>query len=184
MLALGSRGDVQPLTALGLGLQRAGHTVRVAAATDYRELVTPYGLEFAPLVGSIRDFMDRQMVYAMLDEPENPLRFLTGMMDAVRPLVRRLVADVYAACRDADAVVVSTLGVYAGYDVAEALGIDLRQNGLDLCAPGPLRLAASPAANGRLGRSVRIGLTRAADRVLRFYERGNVYVSGPKRLCA
>jgi 3-methyladenine DNA glycosylase Mpg len=31
---------------------------------------------------------------------------------------------------------------------------------------------------------VRIGLTRAADRVLRFYERGNVYVSGPKRLCA
>jgi DNA-3-methyladenine glycosylase len=68
--------------------------------------------------------------------------------------------------------------------LAEALGIDLRQDGLDLCAPGPLRLATSSAGNGRLGRSVRIGLTRAADRVLRFYERGNVYVSGPKRLCA
>ena len=68
--------------------------------------------------------------------------------------------------------------------LAEALGIDLRLNGLDLCAPGPLRLATSAAANGRLGRSVRIGLTRAAHRVLRFYERGNAYVSGPKRLCA
>ena len=66
----------------------------------------------------------------------------------------------------------------------KALGIDLRLNGLDLCAPGPLRLATSAAANGRLGRSVRIGLTRAAHRVLRFYERGNAYVSGPKRLCA
>jgi DNA-3-methyladenine glycosylase len=68
--------------------------------------------------------------------------------------------------------------------LAQALGIDLRQNGLDLCAPGPLRLATSSAANGRLGRSVRIGLTRAADRVLRFYERGNGYVSGPKSFCA
>ena len=67
--------------------------------------------------------------------------------------------------------------------LAEALGIDLRQNGLDLCAPGPLRLATGPGVNGRLGRSTRIGLTRAADRVLRFYERGSVYVSGPKRLC-
>ena len=68
--------------------------------------------------------------------------------------------------------------------LAQALGIDLRQDGLDLCAPGPLRLATDSAANGRLGRSARIGLTRAADRVLRFYERGNVYVSGPKRMCA
>jgi DNA-3-methyladenine glycosylase len=68
--------------------------------------------------------------------------------------------------------------------LAQALGIDLRQNGLNLCATGPLRLATGSVANGRLGRSVRIGLTRAADRTLRFYERGNAYVSGPKRLCA
>jgi DNA-3-methyladenine glycosylase len=67
--------------------------------------------------------------------------------------------------------------------LAEALGIDLRQNGFDLCTSGPLRLATG-GVNGRLGRSVRIGLTRAADRVLRYYERGNPYVSGSKRLGA
>jgi DNA-3-methyladenine glycosylase len=67
--------------------------------------------------------------------------------------------------------------------LAQALGIDRRQDGLDLCAPGPLRLASGNAPNGRLGYSVRIGLTRAADQVLRFYERGNEFVSGPKRLC-
>jgi sterol 3beta-glucosyltransferase len=125
MLALGSRGDVQPFTALGLGLQQAGHSVRIAAATDYEEVVAPYGIEFAPLVGSIRDFMDTQMIYGMLDEPDNPLRFITGLTEAVRPLILRLVADVYAACKDADAVVVSTLGLYAGYDVAEKLGIPI-----------------------------------------------------------
>ena len=67
--------------------------------------------------------------------------------------------------------------------LAQALGIDLRQDGLDLCARGPLRLASGSGTNGRIGRSVRIGLTRAAHRVLRFYEKGSPYVSGPRALC-
>lgn len=125
LLALGSRGDVQPFVALGLGLRDAGIEVTVAAAEDYRELVEAWGLRFASLVGSIREFMDRQMIYAMLDEPENPLRFIGGMMEVVRPLIKRLVRDVYDACAGVDAVVVSTLGYYAGYDVAEALDVPM-----------------------------------------------------------
>ncbi len=66
--------------------------------------------------------------------------------------------------------------------LTEAMQIDFRQDGLDLCAAGPLWLAASRRRTGVIGRSVRIGLTRNADLTLRFYERGNPYVSGPKRL--
>lgn len=66
--------------------------------------------------------------------------------------------------------------------LAQALQIDLRQNGLDLCAAGPLWLAAGPQSAGPIGKSVRIGLTRNVDRKLRFYERGSKYVSGPKML--
>jgi DNA-3-methyladenine glycosylase len=66
--------------------------------------------------------------------------------------------------------------------LAQAMQIDFRQNGLDLCAAGPLWLAASRLKTGAIGKSVRIGLTRNADLQLRFYERGNLYVSGPKRL--
>jgi len=66
--------------------------------------------------------------------------------------------------------------------LTQAMQIDFRQDGLDLCAAGPLWLAASGRETGAIGKSVRIGLTRSVDRRLRFYERGSAYVSGPKRL--
>jgi len=66
--------------------------------------------------------------------------------------------------------------------LTKALHIDLRQDGLDLCAPGPLWLAANNQITGAIRKSVRIGITRDAHRLLRFYERGNPSVSGPKKL--
>jgi DNA-3-methyladenine glycosylase len=66
--------------------------------------------------------------------------------------------------------------------LAAALGIDRRFDGLDLCARGPLWLGVISQPAGPIGESVRIGLTREKDRVLRFYERGNPFVSGPRRL--
>lgn len=66
--------------------------------------------------------------------------------------------------------------------LAAALKIDRRHDGLDLCADGALWLGVSNLPGKAIGKSVRIGITRAAHRPLRFYERGNPFVSGPKRL--
>lgn len=66
--------------------------------------------------------------------------------------------------------------------LAAALRIDLRLDGADLCHPGPLWLGEDGWSGGDIGESVRIGITREAERVLRFYLRGNPFVSGPKRL--
>lgn len=63
-----------------------------------------------------------------------------------------------------------------------ALDIDLKLDGVDLCgANGALWLAKGETPD-QLGVSPRIGVTKAADAPLRFYERGNLHVSGPKRL--
>jgi DNA-3-methyladenine glycosylase len=66
--------------------------------------------------------------------------------------------------------------------LAAAFKIDRRHDGRDLCAPGELWLGETNHRTGPIGETVRIGITRAAERLLRFYERGNPFVSGPKRL--
>lgn len=66
--------------------------------------------------------------------------------------------------------------------LATALAIDRDLDGVDLCVDGPLWLAASPLPTGAIEKSVRIGISREAHHLRRFYERGSPYVSGTRRL--
>lgn len=66
--------------------------------------------------------------------------------------------------------------------LAAALRIDLSLDGHDLCQRGPLWLAHGDGETGDIGQSVRIGITREADRPLRFYLRGSSFVSGARSL--
>jgi len=66
--------------------------------------------------------------------------------------------------------------------LTRALRVNLRQDGLDLCAGGPLWLGKTARRSNAIGLTVRIGITRDADRLLRFYERSNAHVSGARKL--
>lgn len=66
--------------------------------------------------------------------------------------------------------------------LCKALGIDLRYNGADVLRGRQLWLGRASHEAGRIGKSKRIGITKAAGRRLRFYEVGNRYVSGPRAL--
>jgi DNA-3-methyladenine glycosylase len=66
--------------------------------------------------------------------------------------------------------------------LAAALRIDRRLDGLDLCRQGSLWLGRDEYQPGEIGQSTRIGITRDADRRLRFYLRGSPFVSGPRSL--
>lgn len=66
--------------------------------------------------------------------------------------------------------------------LADALHIDQRLDGEDLCADGPLWLGAALRKTAPIGTSRRIGITREVDRPLRFFEMGSPFVSGPRAL--
>ena len=64
--------------------------------------------------------------------------------------------------------------------LAAALDIDERLDGVDLCADGPLWLGTAVRDNGRISTAARIGITRDMRRLLRFFEAGSPFVSGPR----
>jgi DNA-3-methyladenine glycosylase len=70
--------------------------------------------------------------------------------------------------------------------VAQALAIDRTLDGLDLTRDKRLWLGVDAAGKStspaKIGVSTRIGLTKDAHRPLRFFLKGNVYVSGPAAL--
>jgi DNA-3-methyladenine glycosylase len=66
--------------------------------------------------------------------------------------------------------------------LAQAMDIDKRLDGLDLCNGGELWLGDEVRPTGAIGASIRIGITRDVHQLFRFYERGSPYVSGPGKM--
>jgi UDP:flavonoid glycosyltransferase YjiC (YdhE family) len=57
ILALGSRGDVQPYAALGKGLKSAGHQVRFVSFESFAALVAENELDFHPIHGDAQSLV-------------------------------------------------------------------------------------------------------------------------------
>jgi DNA-3-methyladenine glycosylase len=65
--------------------------------------------------------------------------------------------------------------------LAAALEIDQRLDGVDLCTNGPLWLGTAVRETAHISTTVRIGITREVGRLLRFFEAGSPFVSGPRK---
>ncbi|MCL7452933.1 MAG: glycosyltransferase [Anaerolineae bacterium] len=114
ILTYGTRGDVQPYIALGLALQRAGHTVRLAAPEVFRDLVTGYGLGFHPLPGDPGDLMQQAADRA----GSSPIRFPLVVLQHALPLALEMLDSVREACQGAEAIVHSLLLTVVGHEMA------------------------------------------------------------------
>jgi DNA-3-methyladenine glycosylase len=68
--------------------------------------------------------------------------------------------------------------------LTSALQVDLRHDGIDLFAGGPLWIGSDGTTIDAIGESTRIGLTKGADARLRFFVAGNACLSGSRRLNA
>ncbi len=119
MLALGSRGDVQPFVALAVALQERGYRVTVAAAADYGPLAGAYGVPFTPVGGYVAELMNMGLVNELLDGAHNPLYFARAFLGELAPLLTTILADCWQIAQQADLLLVSTLGLYLGLDLVE-----------------------------------------------------------------
>ena len=126
IFAAGSRGDIQPILALGLGLQRAGYTIRMAAPQNFAMFIQSQGLDYYPLRGDIQQIMAGETGRAFMQSGgANPVKSIKAMRTMLAPVVRQMVEDAFEACSDADALIcLAVLGLF-GQTIAQARGIPL-----------------------------------------------------------
>ena len=112
-IALGSRGDVQPYIALGVGLRRAGHAVTIATHDEFAALAAAHGLGHHAMGGDPRTLVGSETGHLMLQSGKNPLRFLRLFAEIVRPIFRTFAEESLAVIRQSDGIVLSNVGVFA-----------------------------------------------------------------------
>ena len=111
----GTLGDVQPYIALGIGLQVAGHHVRIFSHHVFESFVREHGLDFYPLPLDPREVALQEDLGALGRNPFAMVRFLREkFQDGLHTLFR--VTDEAAA--GADLLLNSALS-FAGYHIAE-----------------------------------------------------------------
>ena len=119
VLALGSRGDIQPMLALAVGLQKTGrHKVRFAAPDNFEPIAKEYNLDFHPLGVDTQKLLGTSGI----DPNRNTLLWFREVLRLIKPIVGRVAENTWLACQDAEFIVYSTVGVGA-YHVAEKLGV-------------------------------------------------------------
>jgi sterol 3beta-glucosyltransferase len=107
ILAMGTRGDVQPYIALGLGMQRAGFDVALGTTADFRSLVEDAGL---PCIAAQQDLR------SMLAECRNTRAVRWAFLRMLLQITPELAAG-------ADALIYSPAFLLSVPHVVEKLGI-------------------------------------------------------------
>ena len=113
ILTYGSRGDVQPLIPLALGLLTRGHSIKLAAPSRFQDLVEGYGIQFVSLAGEPAELSQR-----FNDAGNNFIKMIGGMMDHVTEIAADILHQTEAACEDADLIIHTFLHAVGGHTCA------------------------------------------------------------------
>jgi len=124
IITIGTRGDVQPYIALGQGLIKAGHTVRLATHKDFEDLVKSYGLEFWSIRGNAQLLAGNQEVRE-LSEKGNFVATLRRMQKSGEHAISGWMEDGYIASQEMDLLISGTVGLIAASSIAEKNQIPL-----------------------------------------------------------
>ena len=122
LIAFGTRGDVQPIVALGKGLCSAGHAVQVVAGHDFGDWVRAHGLGFAPLSVSIRDMMESEDGVAWV-EAGDKMAEMRQMKALFAKVGLQGCHDIEAAIQGSDLVIGGPTSDFAAASACEKLGI-------------------------------------------------------------
>ena len=112
---IGSRGDVQPLVALGQALTSVGEEVRLCVPPDFREWIEGLGMPVVPIGPELR-YTGKESASAPPITPEQRLQMIEGT-------VATQFQTISAAAQGCDVIVGATALQIAAPSIAEKMGI-------------------------------------------------------------
>jgi len=121
--AVGSRGDIVPLTGLGTALLDAGHDVSLATYGPFEELITGCGLGFRLVPGDPRLMLASEQGQQWQEGGaglQSGIRFVRMITEHMRDVNA---AILHAARQDIDVLLLAGLVWFGGYRIAEGLGM-------------------------------------------------------------
>jgi sterol 3beta-glucosyltransferase len=130
ILTGGSRGDVQPYVALGVGLQQAGHAVQIATHEPFRTFIRERGLDFFPVGGDYRQIYESETWPQLRARGGNRLRLIKQLRRMVEANSIGFIHDAWQACQDAQVILFSTSVFVAAMALAEKMQCPLYCAGL------------------------------------------------------
>lgn len=185
ILAIGSRGDVQPLIALGAGLRAAGLTVRCATHADFEPAVVAQGLEYFKLEGRAAEFFGGAAGNAFRERVRTPAEFRRFFDNYLGLFLERFLDDAWRASVDADVVLSWSR---CAPSLAERLRVPVFVVSLNPVLHLPTSAFANPfqgqaepdAAPARTRRSWRLALpaTRIGEAALNAWRRKSLGLAG------
>jgi rhamnosyltransferase subunit B len=114
LTTFGSSGDLNPFLAVGLGLRARGHQVTFAIQNNLQSQVVALGFPYAPLTGNAESaLMTRAETLVTRATPLASLRIL--MNEVILPALRPQIAELRAACADADVMISSAQQIAASF---------------------------------------------------------------------
>ena len=115
--SIGTRGDVQPIVALGVELQALGHRARLCVPPNFKEWAETYGLECVPIGPDLKKMTGGTVPGKPVLPTAEQLQQLADQM------VRGQVQVLAEAARDCDLIVAATALQIATRSIAEMQGI-------------------------------------------------------------
>lgn len=112
---IGSRGDVQPLVALGVQLQALGQDVRMCVPPDFREWIEGLGMAVTPIGPAVRS-TGKANPTAAKPTPDELRRMIEGTVTAQFETIT-------AAAQGCDAIVGATALQIAAPSIADQMGV-------------------------------------------------------------
>ena len=117
LIAVDTRGGVQPYVALAVGLKQAGHEVRLVAPADFVELADEAGITIAPLSGSVEEVARKSAA----SEQGGSLAGMRVAARELRPRIHAWTREALEACTGVDLIAGGIGGMAVGVSVADRL---------------------------------------------------------------